>query len=360
MKHAIAAVIGHVDHGKTTLVRALTGTDTDRLPEEKRRGISIALGFAHLADAVGGIDLVDVPGHERFVRTMVAGASGLDFVLLVVAANEGVRPQTREHLAIASLLGVTHAVLALTKADLVDADDAVRAAHRAVAAAEAAGLRVAASVDTAAAAGIGIGALRDALARLRDALPERVDDGLAFLPIDRVFSVAGHGTIVTGTLRGGALAIGDTLALLPDDRPTRIRNLETHGMRVTRAAPGGRTAVNLRGVGREDVEAGAALAPPGALVASAWLGVMLRAGGADLATGTRLRLLIGTDEREVRLRLLDRDVLADGESGPAQLRLTAPIAVPARLHFVLRVASPPATVGGGIVVEPEGAARETT
>ncbi len=359
MKHAIAAVIGHVDHGKTTLVRALTGTDTDRLPEEKRRGISIALGFAHLADDDGDIDLVDVPGHERFVRTMVAGASGLDFVLLVVAANEGVRPQTREHVAIASLLGVEHAVLALTKTDLVDALRASEAGREAVDAAEAAGLRVAAVVHTAAAhtaevGGAGIGELADALSMIRRALPERVDDGLPFLPVDRAFSVAGHGTVVTGTLRGGTLAVGDALAVLPGGMTARIRNIETRGVRVTRAAPGGRTAVNLRGVAREDVKTGSALAPRGALAASAWLGVALRASGGDLATGTRLLLLIGTDEREVRLRLLDRDVLAGGDWGPAQLRLTEPIAVPARLRFVLRVASPPATVGGGIVTEPEG------
>ncbi len=354
MKHAIAAVIGHVDHGKTTLVGALTGTDTDRLPEEKRRGISISLGFAHLADGDGGIDLVDVPGHERFVRTMVAGASGLDFVLLVVAANEGVAPQTREHLAIASLLGVERAVLALTKTDLVDAEALEEARRAAMGAADAAGLRVAGVVATAAASGAGVGELRDVLARMRDGLPERTEDGLPFLPVDRVFSVAGHGTVVTGTLRGGGVAVGDALVVLPGETPVRVRNVETHGIRVTRAAPGGRTALNLRGVAREDVKAGSALAPAGVLVASTWLGVTLRASGADLATGARLQLLIGTDEREVRLRLLDRDVLADGETGPAQLRLAAPIAVPARLHFVLRVASPPATVGGGVVIEPEG------
>lgn len=352
--HVIGAVIGHVDHGKTTLVAALTGTDTDRLPEEKRRGISIALGFAHLADGLTEVDLVDVPGHERFVRTMVAGASGLDFVLLAVAANEGVRPQTREHLAIAALLGVERLVLAVTKTDLVDATEAELAGLEAREIAEAAGLRCVARVDVSARNGRNVDALRRALLALAADLPPRPDEGLAFLPVDRVFSVAGHGTVATGTLRGGALAVGDALAILPVGGTARVRGLETQGRRVPRAAPGRRTAVNLRGVGREDVPPGSALAPPGLLAPSAWLGVELRAAGGAIATGDRLRLLIGTDEREARVRLLDRDVLEDGARGPAQLKLAAPIAVPARLRFVLRRASPPATVGGGTVIEPEG------
>ncbi|MBE7211348.1 MAG: selenocysteine-specific translation elongation factor, partial [Gluconacetobacter diazotrophicus] len=358
MKHAIAAVIGHVDHGKTTLVRALTGTDTDRLPEEKRRGISIALGFAFLPDGAGdgdggGIDLVDVPGHERFVRTAVAGAGGLDFVLLVVAATEGVREQTREHLAIAALLGVERCVLAVTKTDLVDADTAELALLDAREAAEGAGLRCAAAVGTGA-DGRGIAALRDALLGCRNELPERLDDGAPFLPVDRVFSIAGHGTVVTGTLRGGALATGDTVAVLPGNIQARVRELQERGVRVARAEPGGRLAVNLRGVNREAVPGGAMLALPDAMGASAWLGVWLQAAGRELSTGMRLQLLIGTAEREVRLRLLDREVLADGEEGPAQLRLGEPIAVPARMRFVLRLASPADTVGGGTVIEPEG------
>ncbi len=349
----VLGVIGHVDHGKTALVRALTGTDTDRLPEEKRRGISIALGFAHLAVPGAVLDLIDMPGHERFVRTLVAGASGIDAVLLVVAANEGIKPQTLEHLDIAGLLGVRRAVVALTKAEL--ASDAELAAVGSETAALLARLRIAAPPPLAVSAlkGTGLAELRDALAALLPGtVPAEANDA-PFLAVDRAFSVAGHGTVVTGTLRGGGLAVGQALSVLPADVPVRVRGLQVHGAATSVAAPGQRVAVNLRGVEVGAVRPGAALSAPGLLRGVTWLSVALRstASAPPLATTMPLQLLVGTQEVEARLRLLDRDVLEPDGTALAQLRCAEPVAIPARQHLILRQASPPATVAGGCILD---------
>ncbi len=346
----VAGVVGHVDHGKTALVRALTGMDTDRLEEEKRRGISIALGFAHFTAGDTCIDLIDMPGHERFVRTMVAGATGIDAVLVVVAANEGIKPQTREHLDICALLGLTCAVVAISKCDTAAAEEA-RAATLSLC--RALGIDVLAVVETSALTGLGVLALRDALAA---AALERAPatDGFAYLPIDRVFSIAGHGTVVTGTLRKHALAITDEIAIVPGDRPVRLRGLQIHGARVSVAQPGQRVAANLRDIEPAELAPGAALTTRGLLPNSRWLTVEVRAveGVPPLATGVSAKLLFGTEEVQARLRLLDRDQLAAGERALAQLHCTAPVAVPAREHFVLRRASPPLTVAGGRIIDP--------
>ncbi len=350
----VAGVIGHVDHGKTALVRALTGMETDRLAEERRRGISIALGFAHFAADNAVIDLIDMPGHERFVRTMISGAAGIDAVLLIVAANEGIKPQTVEHVDIAGLLGVRRAVIAVSKVDLVARDAAFAVAHEVAAFAARAGLRAAAPVLTSAVTGEGMAALKRALVdAVRDgAAPD--DDGFPYLPIDRAFSVAGYGTVVTGTLRRGALAIGDELAVMPGEFAVRVRALQVHGAAVHKAAPGQRVAVNLRGVELSQVPRGTALSGRGLLAPSSWLSVALRAvaGGPALRTNSRLALLVGTSEVEVRLRLLDRDTLQPGETALAQLQCAEPVAIPARERFVLRTLSPPMTVGGGRTLEP--------
>src|SRR4051794_9506987 len=275
MRRLVVGVIGHVDHGKSALVRALTGIDTDRLPEEKRRGISIALGFAHVtADGVA-LDLIDMPGHERFVRTMIAGATGIHAVLLVVAANEGTKPQTREHVDIAGLLGLRQAVIAVTKTAPAPAEQCEAIASEAAALVTRAGLQAGRPVHTAALHGHGIDALRTALAAIEAESPAA--NGIAFLPIDRAFSVAGHGTVVTGTLRGGAMGQGDPLELLPERRPARVRALQVHGARVTTALPGQRVAVNLREIQPDEVPRGAALAAAGLLTPSSWLTVQLRA-----------------------------------------------------------------------------------
>ena len=363
MKPLVLGVIGHVDHGKTALVRALTGMETDRLAEEKRRGISIALGFAHFAVSGAEVDLIDMPGHEQFVRTMVAGANGINAVLLVVAANEGIKPQTIEHINITQLLGIRHAVIAVSKADLVAPEQAAATARDAAALVTASGLSTPDPIAISAVTGQGLDALRSAIAQALQAAPAPEDDGFAWLPIDRSFSMAGHGTIVTGTLRHGNLSTGDQIAILPSGLPARVRGLQVHGAQVAGAGPGQRVAVNLRGVEPARAPRGAALAGEAVyagLAASAWLSVALQAanGAPELRNGARLHLLAGTFEVEARLRLLDRDVLtgddlAGGGFALAQLHCTKPVVLPAREPFILRSTSPPLTVAGGRVLEPE-------
>ena len=350
----VVGVIGHVDHGKTALVRALTGMETDRLAEEQRRGISIALGFAHMTVQGVTIDLIDMPGHERFVRTMVSGATGVDAALLVVAANEGIKPQTVEHLDITALLGLTRVVIAISKVDLVEPAQAAAAAQAATALARQAGLTVCATVLTSASGGQGIEALRAALVEAVPLRPAGVGDGFPYLPIDRVFSVPGHGTVVTGTLRRGPLAVSGDVALVPGGRAVRLRGLQVHGARANVVQPGLRVAANLRDIEPAQVARGAALTERGLLPASDWLTVGLRAveGAPPLPTLSRLMLLFGTEEVEVRLRLLDCDELLPGQAALGQLRCAVPVSLPARERVILRRASPPQTVAGGRVIDP--------
>jgi selenocysteine-specific elongation factor len=324
------------------------------LPEEKARGISIALGFARLkAGADADIDLIDMPGHEKFVRTMIAGATGIDAVLLVVAANEGVKPQTVEHIDIAGLLGLRRAVVAVSKVDLVAPEAARRVADEAAQLLARAGLEPAARVMTSVREAAGLDDLRQALAGLAERQPARPADGLAFLPIDRAFGMAGHGPVVTGTLRGAAISMGEALELWPLRRTVRVKAVQVHGVRVARAAPGQRVALNLRDVDVAELGRGMALAASGALAPSDWLTIALRAveGAPPLKNGMRLRALVGADELDVRLRLLDRDVLEPGQAGFAQLRCADPAAVPSGEPVVLRLASPPRTVAGGRILE---------
>jgi selenocysteine-specific elongation factor len=360
MRHLVLGVLGHVDHGKTALVRALTGKDTDALAEEKQRGISITLGFAHVR--LGGdtnIDLIDMPGHERFVRTMISGATGMDAVLLVVAANEGIKPQTLEHVDIASLLGVRRALVAISKVDRVAPGQARRVAAETVELLARSGLEAHAPIMTSALRETGLDDLRQALAALARNQHPRAVDGVMYLPIDRAFSVAGHGPVVTGTLRGGTVSVGDTLELLPLRRQVRVRAVQIHGASVTAATPGQRVALNLRDIETAELLRGMALAAPEALEGSEWLTMSVRAvaGAPPLKNGARLRAILGTHETAARLRLLDRDVLEAGETGFAQIRCTEPIAVPASEHVILRLPSPPRTIAGGKVLEP-GARRE--
>jgi selenocysteine-specific elongation factor len=350
----VIGVIGHVDHGKTALVRALTGEDTDRLPEEKTRGISIALGFAKLKTATGAeIDLVDMPGHERFIRTMIAGATGIDAVLLVLAANEGIKPQTIEHIDIASLLGLRHAIIAISKTDLVPPEKAQQIATEAATLLKNAGFISLPPVYTSAVREEGIDELRQTLATLATNQTLRITGGLAYLPIDRAFSIAGHGPVVTGTLRGAPINTGDTLELFPARKTVRVRAVQIHGRRADFATPGQRVALNLRDTDIASLHRGMSLAAPATLTPSDWLTISLRAvtSAPPLKNGMRLRALLGTDEFEIRLRLLDRDVLEPDESGFAQLHCDA-AAFPAREHFILRLASPAQTVAGGRILEP--------
>jgi len=351
----ILGTAGHIDHGKTTLVRALTGVDTDRLPEEKRRGITIELGFAPLQiDGIGTIGVVDVPGHEGFVRTMLAGATGVDLALLVVAADEGVMPQTREHLAILRLLGVSRGVVALTKCDLVDEEwrelvvDDVRAVL--------ADSPFAASpiVPTSATTGEGLDALRDAIAAAAREVPARAADDLFRMPVDRAFTIKGTGTVVTGTVWSGRLTRDATVRVLPADRAVRVRGLQTHGDQVEFAAPGHRTAIALAGIDVADVQRGSFLVADGAWRASTVLRadvVLLDDAPKPLRARTAVRFHIGTADIGARVVATD-GVLAPGERKFARIALDEPVVLRAGDRFVLRSASPAATIGGGIVVDP--------
>lgn len=355
MRSALVGVIGHVDHGKTALVRALTGIDTDRLAEEKRRGISIVLGFSHLVTAGGEIDLIDMPGHERFVRTMISGATGIGAVLLVVDAREGIQPQTVEHVGIAGLIGVRRGIVAVTKCDLVPVEEAVAAGEAAAGLARDAGIAEVTAVRTSAVTGEGLDELRRLLGDLPEGSAGLGDSGVFWLPTDRVFAVPGFGTVVTGTLRRGALSVGDEVELTPGGRKARVRSLQIHGRPVETAPPGRRTAVNLRGVDQSDVPRGTALASPGLLTGSRWLDAeltVLATASKELRSGAVVRLLTGTVETSARLRLLDRDRLEPGTSALVQLFTESSIAVPAGEPFIIRTPSPPATVGGGRILDP--------
>jgi selenocysteine-specific elongation factor len=327
---------GHIDHGKTWLVRALTGKDTDRLPEERERGISIDLGYAPL-DLPDGrrLSLVDVPGHERFVRNMVAGATGIDLFLLVVDAGEGARPQTREHLAIIRILGIEHGVVAVTKTDAVDPE------LRELAVEEARGLVPDAPViATSARTGEGIDELRQALAEAADRVEERTDTGPTRLFIDRVFTLKGIGTVVTGTLWSGSIGAGDELAAEPGGRRVRVRSVQVHDRPVERAEAGQRVAVALPGVERDDLRRGDALVEPGAYPVSYRLDVAVEL-LEDVPDGTRLHVHHGTAEHYARLvRAGDRF---------AQLRLASPAVAARGDRVVLRAGT---TLGGGVVVDP--------
>ena len=363
MTSLLVGVIGHVDHGKTALVRALTGVETDRLKEETVRGVSIVPGFALLRAGAGAteIDLVDLPGHERFVRAMISGATGMRAVLLAVDANEGIKPQTVEHLEIARLIGVRRGVVALTKSDLVNDEMLARRTSELRTATARAGIENARVVPTSVVAGTGLAALANALADLTEEAPPAVDDGFPYLPIDRIFARPGFGAVITGTLRRGRLAIGDRVAISPGGRLATVRSLQTHGRSVQTAEPGRRTAVALRGVEIGDLSAGQALCAPGQLVESRWIDVALTAVPSvesDVASGSACRLLFGTSDVSARLRLLDRDALKPGETTMAQIRTEAEIAVPAREPFVLRLDSPPATIAGGRVLDPVSRRRK--
>jgi len=352
----VVGTAGHIDHGKSSLVTALTGTDPDRLKEEKARGITIELGFAHTEVAPGvTVSFVDVPGHERFVRTMLAGAGGVDAVLLVVAADEGVMPQTREHFAICQLLQVPRGAVALTKTDAADAETAALATLEVRELVAGSFLDGAPIVPVSAVTGQGLDTLRGVLADLAGRARARDAGGSARLPVDRVFSMRGFGTVATGTLVAGTLHVDDTLVVLPGADRAAIRGLQVHGRPRREAVAGERVAVNLAGLEVADVPRGAVLATPHSLGASRRIdaSVTLLAGVPPLKHGARVRLHQGTAEILARVSIAGTAAaIPAGGTADVRLRLETPAAVTRRDRFILRSYSPLVTIGGGVVLDP--------
>ncbi len=344
--HADALIIGtagHIDHGKTTLVKALTGVDLDTLPEEKERGITIALGFASLTLEDGGVvGIVDVPGHERFVRTMVAGASGLDAVMLCVSGVEGVMPQTREHLDILGLLGVKSGILVVTMADLVDAELLELAIEEIREQVRGTFLEGAPAIATSALTGVGLPELRRAIGRLERR--SRVETGPFRMPVDRSFARRGFGTVVTGTAWSGQIAEGAEVEITPGGGRARLRSAQVHGAKVGTAAAGSRTALNLSGIDVSEVPRGTWVTSLGATRPSQVIDVEVRWLGDTTAEERTVLVLHGTAEVDATILSLDGDL--------AQLRLAAPISCLPGDRFVLRQASPAGTLGGGRVLDP--------
>ena len=345
---------GHVDHGKSTLVRALTGIDPDRLAEEKARAMTIDLGFAWLTLPGGqSVSVVDVPGHERFIKNMLAGVGGIDAALLIVAADEGPMPQTREHLAILDLLGITRGLIVLTKADTVEADFLALAEEATREAVVGTTFAEAPIVVTSATTGQGLDELKTALANILAAVPERDTHGRPRLPIDRAFTISGFGTVVTGTLLDGPLAVGQEVELLPRGIRGRVRGVQTHRTKRDVALPGSRVAVNISGVAVEDVRRGDVLTLPGAIVPTSLVDVRVRltAGVPPLKQNDPVELFLGASEVPGRVTLLDAEMLDAGGAGFVQLRLAAPVVAVRGDRFILRRPSPGTTIGGGVVVD---------
>jgi selenocysteine-specific elongation factor len=355
MKQIILGTAGHIDHGKTALVQALTGIDTDRLKEEKARGITIELGFAFL-DLPSGrrIGIVDVPGHERFVKHMVAGAGGIDIVALIIAADEGVMPQTREHLDICTLLGVTRGLVVLTKIDLVDPELRELAKEDIQAFTKGTFLEGSPVIPVSAITGEGIEELIQALEQLVDQVEERSADGLFRLPIDRIFTMRGFGTVVTGTLVSGTVKTGEAVEILPSKILAKIRGLQVHNEKADQAVAGQRTAVNLQGVEKASIERGEVILHPDTVESSDLLDVEvihLAHSPRPLRNGVMLRFHTGTTLQMAKVLLLGTNELKPGERGYAQIRLRGPVVALPNDRFVLRGSSLIQTMGGGIILD---------
>lgn len=358
MRHVIIGTAGHIDHGKTALIRALTGRDTDRLKEEKKRGITIDLGFTWF-DLPGGerAGIIDVPGHEKFIRNMAAGVAGMDLVLLVIAADEGIMPQTREHMDIMELLGVQRYIIVLNKCDLADeewigmVETEIRRETRGTI------LETAPLVRVSAATGSGIDDLKARITETALGMPERESaEGKARLPIDRVFTAAGFGTVVTGTLLEGAIRTGDLLTLYPQGASCRVRGIQVYNQDAESCCAGQRAALNLAGTGRDEIRRGCVLAAPDSIRSGKNVDVRLRllkSAGRVVKNQTRLHFHSGSAEMLCRAVLLDADSIAPGESCLAQLRMETDTALKPGDRFIVRFYSPVETIGGGVVLEPD-------
>ena len=356
MQHFVLGTAGHVDHGKTSLIKTLTGTDTDRLKEEKARGITIELGFASLSLPSGlTLGIVDVPGHEKFIRHMVAGAAGIDLVMMVIAADEGVMPQTREHLHICSLLGIKTGLVALTKVDLVEPDWLELVRSEVVDYLKGTFLEGAPILPVSAIRETGLRELMTALDKTAGDLKQKADDGIFRLPVDRIFTMKGFGTVVTGTLISDSVSVGEDIVVLPEGIPARIRGLQVHNQPVEEAFSGQRTAINLQGIEKSTLERGSVMVRPQTVWPTRRLDVIfqyLPSNTRKLKNRSLVRLHTGTIEIMTRIVLLDADEITPGETAFAQLLLAEEDVVVAGDHFVLRSYSPVTTIGGGRILDP--------
>src|SRR5215470_17343980 len=353
-KSVIIGTAGHIDHGKSSLVEALTGTHPDRLEEEKRRGITIDLGFAFLQESGVRFGFVDVPGHERFVKNMLAGTSGIDVVLLVIAADEAIKPQTHEHFDICRLLGVKRGVIAVTKSDLVDADTLELVKLEVEDFVKGSFLEDAPILAVSARTGAGLTAIKAALLEVAQETAKKQTHKYFRLPIDRSFAVKGFGTVVTGTLISGHVAVGDEVELLPDAQQLRVRGLQTGGKSVERAEAGQRTAVNLAGIEHTALRRGMVLASPGRFVKTRRVDAQLEllASAPRLKNRAEVHFHTGTAETLAEVRLHDGAELAPGARALVQLRLADEIVVVRGDRFIVRQASPVITIGGGEILDP--------
>jgi selenocysteine-specific elongation factor len=356
MRSIIIGTAGHIDHGKSSLVQALTGQDPDRLPEEKRRGITIDLGFADLDLGDVRIGFVDVPGHERFVKNMLAGVHGIDAVALVIAADEGVMPQTREHFEICRLLGVRQGLVVLTKIDLVEEELLLLVRDEAEELVANSFLEGAPVVAVSARTNAGLDELRATLRQIARDVPVRSPDFVTRLPIDRAFTMKGFGAVVTGTLVAGEISAADELQLLPEGSRVRVRGVQVHGASVDRAGSGQRTAVNLVGVDVANIERGMVLAPIGRLQPTQIVDVQLNVlptAPRGIRTRSRLRVHIGSAEVLARVRVLESSgEISPGDTGFAQLRFETPVVALHEERFIIRSYSPAETIAGGLVLDP--------
>lgn len=356
MKNIIIGTAGHVDHGKTRLIKALSGIDTDRLEEEKKRGITIELGFAHIPNDAGyNIGVIDVPGHEKFIKNMLAGIGGIDFVLFVVAADEGIMPQTREHFEILQALGIDDGIIAITKTDMVDEEwlELVQEDIRDYV--EGSFLEGKPMIPVSAKSGENIDLLEEEIIRKCDRESKRIEAPEMFrLPVDRVFTKSGFGTVVTGTLMDGTCSLNDEVHVFPEETPAKIRGIQTYGNDVEQAVAGQRTAINLSGVRKEDIRRGDVIAAKGAVSVTGMLDVKLKIFDSSermVLNNSRVHLYCGSKEVLTKVILMDRDALSAGEEAYVQFRLEEPIAVRRGDRFIIRFYSPIITIGGGQILD---------
>lgn len=356
MKNIIIGTAGHVDHGKTRLIKALSGIDTDRLEEEKKRGITIELGFAHIPNDAGyNIGVIDVPGHEKFIKNMLAGIGGIDFVLFVVAADEGIMPQTREHFEILQALGIDDGIIAITKTDMVDEEwlELVQEDIRDYV--EGSFLEGKPMIPVSAKSGENIDLLKEEIIRKCDRESKRIEAPEMFrLPVDRVFTKSGFGTVVTGTLMDGTCSLNDEVHVFPEETPAKIRGIQTYGNDVEQAVAGQRTAINLSGVRKEDIRRGDVIAAKSAVSVTGMLDVKLKIFDSSermVLNNSRVHLYCGSKEVLTKVILTDRDALSAGEEAYVQFRLEEPIAVRRGDRFIIRFYSPIITIGGGQILD---------